>query len=410
MKVIIRFFSSIILTVVLLVIIAVFATMGTFIPQQKEAEFYASKYGSISPILLKLNMNDIYHSSIFLFILLVFSFNLILCTSRRLPLKWQKIRRYWSQAKTSGNHIFFTNRKRIIGFLGPEIVHMGILFILSGALINGIGGSRQYLSLKKGETFTIKEANFQFRLDDLNIETYADESIKDWKSTLSIFEDDQKVHTQTIEVNHPFSYKGYAFYQQGWGWDWTNPLFEVQVQKKSDSGYLDVLHLKAGEKANLSHENMKIWVVHYIPDFFISEDNKIISRSSDPNNPAVFIVGLLGKKRVFSGWLFARHPEFSRIQPENATDFHFILKDLKARPYSVIQISHDPGIIFIWTGCAVLFLGLILAFYWRPLEISKTLLESDDTKENISGIPASKGSENRQKKLNSIQTTVRRSP
>ena len=377
MKTIIRVLSSVILTIALLIVIIVFATIGTLLPQQKDLGFYTSKYGSITPVLLKLNLDDIYHSWIFLSILFMFSLNLILCTLRRLPSKWKKIRHYWHHAKTSGNQIFLSARKRITGYLGPEFVHLGILFILSGALINGIGGSRQHLSLTKGDTLAIKETNFQFRLDDLNIETYSDKSIKDWKSTLSIFEEDQKVCSRTIEVNHPFSYKGYAFYQQGWGWDWTNPLLEIQVQKKSDPGYLEVLRLKAGEKTNLSHENMQIWAVHFIPDFFISEDNKIKSRSSDPNNPAVFIVGLRGKKRIFSGWLFAQHPEFSRIRPGNATDFHFILKDLKAHPYSVIQINHDPGIFLVWIGCAVLFLGLILAFYWRPIERSMTLSEPD---------------------------------
>ena len=40
--------------------------------------------------------------------------------------------------------------------------------------------------------------------------------IKSYKSTLQVKENDQVVQTRTIEVNSPFSYKGYTFYQSGY--------------------------------------------------------------------------------------------------------------------------------------------------------------------------------------------------
>lgn len=40
--------------------------------------------------------------------------------------------------------------------------------------------------------------------------------IKSFKSTLQVRENGQVVQTQTIEVNRPFSYKGYTFYQTGY--------------------------------------------------------------------------------------------------------------------------------------------------------------------------------------------------
>ena len=40
--------------------------------------------------------------------------------------------------------------------------------------------------------------------------------IKSFKSTLQVKENDRVVQTQVIEVNHPFSYKGYTFYQTGY--------------------------------------------------------------------------------------------------------------------------------------------------------------------------------------------------
>jgi hypothetical protein len=40
--------------------------------------------------------------------------------------------------------------------------------------------------------------------------------IKSFKSTLQVRENDQVVQTQTVEVNRPFAYKGYTFYQTGY--------------------------------------------------------------------------------------------------------------------------------------------------------------------------------------------------
>jgi len=40
--------------------------------------------------------------------------------------------------------------------------------------------------------------------------------IKSFKSTLQVRENDQVVLTQTVEVNRPFAYKGYTFYQTGY--------------------------------------------------------------------------------------------------------------------------------------------------------------------------------------------------
>lgn len=61
--------------------------------------------------------------------------------------------------------------------------------------------------------------------------------IKDFKSQLTILNDNQEVLTKTIEVNYPLSYGGYRFYQSGWdpeqtGWS------RIQVVK--DPGVLVV--------------------------------------------------------------------------------------------------------------------------------------------------------------------------
>jgi cytochrome c biogenesis protein ResB len=57
--------------------------------------------------------------------------------------------------------------------------------------------------------------------------------IKTFKSTVNVMENNQVVQTRVIEVNRPFSYKGYTFYQSGY-----NPmdLAWTSFQVVSDPG------------------------------------------------------------------------------------------------------------------------------------------------------------------------------
>ena len=48
----------------------------------------------------------------------------------------------------------------------------------------------------------------------------------------------------------------------------------------------------------------------YVPDYALSED-AIVSRSNEPNNPAVQVDLLEGDKVVSSGWIFEKLPGFN---------------------------------------------------------------------------------------------------
>jgi cytochrome c biogenesis protein len=103
-----------------------------------------------------------------------------------------------------------------------------------------------------------------------------------------------------------------------------------------------------------------------LPDFVLDEKNQPSTRSLELNNPAALIRGERGGAEVFSGWIFAKFPDFAQMHQTQESEFKPELKDVKAPQYSVLQTAKDPGVPLIWVGCAVLMLGLFIAFYWPP--------------------------------------------
>lgn len=168
------------------------------------------------------------------------------------------------------------------------------------------------------------------------------------------------------------------------------------------------IELNLGEKVGLEGENIQISVSHFIPDFVINEKNEITTRSLQPNNPAAFIEGWQENEKIFSVWIFAKFPDFTRIKSEKEIDFTFELKDFKADQFSVIQVAKDPGVNFIWVGCSFLMIGLVLAFYWPPREIKIILKERQGKTEIIAGGIASKNREVFQSEFEKIMTSLRR--
>ncbi|MFQ6037320.1 MAG: cytochrome c biogenesis protein ResB [Candidatus Aminicenantales bacterium] len=448
MKSAIRFFSSVKLAIVLLIIITLASTLGTLIPQQRSVAEYAARYGQISALLVKLEITNLYHSWWYIALLLMFALNLLVCTLTRLSPKLRRVfrpriaserksllslklherlkkdwaveqatqelkrylgrHRYRVRTQKAEDRSFLLGQKRLLGHFGSDIVHLGLLIILAGGIISGIGGFRTSLNISEGQTLPVPGADFEIRLDRFETEYYPSGGVKDWKSTLTVIEDNVSVLTKTIEVNHPLSHRGFMFYQSSYGWDWDNPRLEIWAKKTTDPSFQKKISLRLGQRMPLDDGGLEISALHFVPDFVITEKNEVATRSLDPNNPAAYIEGWKGKEKVFAGWIFAKFPDFSRIHSSMETDLNFELKDFEASQYSGIQVSRDPGVNLIWAGCIVLMIGLLVAFFWPPNEIRMVLQEERGRTDVTAGGVATKNKEGFAAEFHRIMTTVRR--
>jgi len=448
MKSLWNFFNSVKLAIFLLIIITLASILGTLIPQNRSLDEYLAHYGQFANLFNQLQLTKLYQSLWFIALLCLFALNIIVCTLTRLSPKLRKAfhpklemeskeitvlkikeefkknisldkakkelkrelssRHYRLKEAKRENKTFLLARKKILGWFGADFVHIGILIILAGGIISGAGGFRKDLTFTEGDIRGIPGAEFKLRLDKFETEYYPNGMVKDWKSTLTVIENEKPILSKVIEVNHPLSYKGFVFYQSSYGWNWTNTSVEIWVRKRKNPSFLRKIDVTVGERVRLNSENIHISVLNFIPDFVINERNEIISRSLQPNNPAAFIEGWEGDEKIMSGWIFSKFPDFARIHSEKETDLSFELKNFNAGQFSVIQAAKDPGVNFIWVGCTFLMIGLAFAFYWPTREIKVILEESQGKTKVIAGGIASKSREALQSEFEKIMTSLRR--
>jgi len=316
--------------------------------------------------------------------------------------------RYRIKEKSGKDFSFLLARKKTSGLFGSDIVHLGLLIILAGGIFSGMAGLKSHLSFSEGEILSVPNADFELRLDKFETEFYENGQVSDWKSTLTVIENGNDLQTKIVEVNHPLSYKGYMFYQSSYGWDWQRPTLEIWAKSADSGDYIGSARLRLGERIPLEGSDLQITALQFVPDFIINENNTIATRSMQPNNPAVYIEGWQGETQVFSGWIFAKFPEFSRMHSEEETNLSFELRDFQGGQISVIQAAKDPGVDLIWIGCTVLMLGLGMAFYWPPREIKVIIEPSPNKTEIYAGGIASKNKDAFQIEFNNLMTTLRR--
>ena len=447
MKSIIRFFSSVKLAIFLIIIITLASIIGTFIPQLRSPQEYVARFGPFASFLMRLELTDLYHSLWYIMLLFFFSLNILICTLSRISPKLrrafkpklefetrallsskihQRYKKGWNlekaeaelktdlrsrhfriKEKRKDKNLYLMARKRTLGLFGSDVVHLGLLIILIGGIVSGMGGIRANINISEGQTVPVLHADFKLRLDTFETEFYPNGSVKDWKSTLTVIENESPRLTKTIEVNYPLSYKGYVFYQSGYGWDWKNPILEIWIKKSSDLSLLKKASIRLREKVVWEEENIEFSALQFVPDFVI-DGNQVRTRSLEPNNPAAFIEAFRGEDKISSGWVFAKFPDFSRMHSEKESDYVFELKDIQAAQYSGIQMSKDPGVNLIWAGCALLMAGLFLAFYWPPRDIRFILKESDGKTEVIAAGRAKKGKLTHESEVNKIMASLRR--
>jgi cytochrome c biogenesis protein len=448
MKSLYRFFTSVKVAIVLLILLIGASVAGTLIPQQRSPEEYAARYGQLAGLFEGLQLTRLYSSFWFIALLSLFAVNIAVCTLARLSPKLHRAfrprfeteprhlqamsakdklrlplpldgarslvagelrrRHYRVRVSEAPGRVHLSAHKRIAGIFGSDVVHVGLLVILAGGIVSGLAGRRADLTLRVGQTVPVPEAGFALRLDEFTTDLYPDGSVRDWKSRLAVIEDGRPVLDRTIEVNHPLAHRGFVFYQSGYGWDWDNPSLDFLVKKKSDPAYLKDIRLHPGERAPVDGGELEVVVARFIPDFVLDERNQPASRSAQPNNPAAFIEGRRGTETVFSGWVFAKFPDFGRLHGAEETDLVFELKDVKAPEYSVIQSAKDPGALWIWVGSGWLMAGLFLAFYWPTREIRLILEESQGKTELAAGGHSAKSPQEFKSEFENLMSVLRK--
>jgi cytochrome c biogenesis protein len=410
--------SSVRLTIPLLIILAVTSIFGTVIPQNPlPEEFYrfyeVTSYKflkvlglisahewflrfqpSIYKILKILGILDMYHAGWFFFLLALLSLNLLVCSLKRFRSvlkffgqpeirleegQWKAISpsRKVSQPvlpeksltqiqealsrvfgrpqvlKAEGSYHLFAEKGKF-SRLGFYFIHLSILVILAGALIGLYFGFRGYMNIVEGETTDrvvfrtgqqTHPLGFRVKLDKFNVSFYSSGAPQEFKSTVTILEGDRKVLTGPIRVNHPLTYQGISFYQSSYGL--ANVEKVVLTIQDRNTGKETTVPAQIGTRTEIPGTSSTFALTRFISDF-------------RGGGPAFQVVLSEPDRRMETFWILQHYPEFDASRPGR---YYFRVKEIEPQYYSGLQVTRDPGVWVVWSGCFLMMAGFYLAFF-----------------------------------------------
>ncbi len=318
------FFSSIVLTVVLIILICVVSAVGSIITIGNPGIMSYLDHKVLIYGLAKLSGRfEVYWIFLLIFLIAIFAINTFVCTLEKIT-------------AIVKNHAPW---QRLI----PQIVHIGFLIALTGHLVGSLTGFKTAGNVLFKDELTPVAAvkGLSVRLDDF---TATNDSLgyRDFmKTTVTLFKNNVKVLTGDISVNHPLIYRGIAFYYNDDG----KAPSGIRVRRK---GAMQGLSFD-GEPSAEKGDGLRITGLY--PDFALDEGGRPFSRSERFANPYVRLT-MDGE----SAFLKIEGRGSSVVIKHERIEF----AGFKLRPYVVLNINKDPGIWLVIFGSVILLAGMIL--------------------------------------------------
>ncbi|GAB6144708.1 cytochrome c biogenesis protein ResB [Desulfocicer niacini] len=395
-----QFFTSVKLTVFVLLMLAATSVIGTLIPQNASQAFYLQKYGEVFFSLFRgLNIIDMYHSWWFLLLMGLLALNIIVCSIDRLQRTWKII----FPAKVSFNlnrfqgmdtaHRFevvneagalqkacdslmeramgpvilqetddgvalFSEKGRWTR-LGVYVVHLSILFMLAGAVIGGLWGFKGFVNIAEGEAADTIEARkgqhehitlgFSVRCNDFSVSFYDTGQPKEFKSSLTIIDGGKEILTRDVIVNDPLRYRGISFYQSSYG---TASATNVHLKYTSkDSGMTYEHTLSFNEALTLPESGGKLVMDRFVNDYPFRGHNLgegFVGRLIPNAGPETDI------------FISVRFPTFDKMRQGQ---FAFEVDGFDKQYYTGLQVNKDPGVWYVYLGFLLMIAGCWITFF-----------------------------------------------
>ena len=320
-----KIFTDLRFAILILVMIALGSSIGSFIEQEEPLSFYQQNYPVEKPIYGFINwkiitffqVDHIYRAWWFLILLIILGICLISCTvTRQFPLFINSKEYIFKKEKQSFKNLPFFVRiqnffylketillklqsmnfylyqkenfiygyRGLVGRISPILVHFSLIIILLGSSFGAFNNFKAQEILPKGEIFHIQNPikvglltevpNITTRINDFWVE-YEQNKIHQFYSNLSILDNyGNEIKQQTISVNNPLRYNGVDFYQSDWN------LLGIRVKKINENKIYEfpLFALKENSKAWITwiktEENNYSLIFDQLQNSFAIYDNK----------------------------------------------------------------------------------------------------------------------------------------
>ncbi len=382
------FFSSVKLALFTLGCLAVTSILGTVIPQKETVEFYVSKYGPKTATFYQVfDITDMYSSWWFLSLLGLLTVNLIVCSIDRFPVAWRQIHAdnldaplsrinkcrlssslhsQYPQAETVSKlqHILSSNgwkttsrnrEEKVLLFsqkmpwsrTGVYFVHLSILVIFVGAGYGQLTGFKGGIMLPELESSTVIypfqdnqpiDLGFEIRCERFDIEFYPNTMPKEYRSKLTILENNEVVLQKDIVVNDPLKYKGITFYQSSYQ-GFRDFIFNIADQE----GESTLLTGEFQKELTWAEKNIQFGIIN-----LEALQDRVVRMKIWFND---------GKGPASEFWMDTAE-QVEIIRPDTTYLF-----SAKQRYATGLQVAKDPGVWIVYFGCGLMLAGLYIAFF-----------------------------------------------
>jgi cytochrome c biogenesis protein len=390
---ILKVLSSVRFGLVMLSMLLICSMLGMLI-MQVEVEGFQEYFAKLTPaqrvVYTRLDLNNIYHSKFFTFLLAITALNIILASIDRFPTAWQyvvnpklkaspnfiraqmfnseveshqqpkdfaeKVKVMWNKrgfrARISeeNNRITVFAQRSVLNRLGAYFVHVALLTIFVGGFLTnqfGVGGSMEIIPGETSDQFVTLQSTlegpktgpaklpFLIECTDLQQKLIRPEggleatNTIDWLSYVRI-KDGNFNQDAVVHLNNPYDYKGYRLFQSKFTAFGFARSVKIRLEPVNGGQAIDVDSIPRNGSVDVPGIG-RITYTNFFPDFKIT-DSGPTSISPDYNKPAaqLEVIGSDGKKSpafAFSAALAEQY--LTNIDSKSGTDSLLLLNGHK---------------------------------------------------------------------------------
>jgi cytochrome c biogenesis protein len=382
---------SVRLTLILLAVLATASIVGTLIQQQDSSAIYHSLWFRLIIFFLSINLIvcsiDRFPATLKLFSLIpkpdrskVFdeetARNAVVSgadVSRALSGIQQYLRtRFHNLAvKENGATTFLYCEKGRHSLFSVYLVHLSVLFILIGAIIGSIfgfngsmnipeGAASNAVIISDGKTTVDRDLGFMVQCEKFFIDYYQNGVPKEYRSNLIFSVNGKEMLKGSLRVNHPITFMGITFYQASYG---TVPgeTARIKIINEEKNNEETPVELGKGKAVMLPDNKSSLTITDMRDDFMnLGPAVLVVIKSPEGKETPIWI---------FKNWEIIKKAYSdmfsmsSKFNPSAYKPFKLALDDMGSVAYTGLQVTRDPGVVYVFIGFAMIIIGLFLTFF-----------------------------------------------
>jgi cytochrome c biogenesis protein len=423
--------------IILLIVVAIVSALGTVILQRPitdPADIQRAYSPSTLHVLDTLGLTNVYHSLWYVLLLAALGISIVFASLDRWPNTWRFFSRPYRRTDSSFRAVLPTQHsirianpdaaldateralkknglksERVVdndevslfaeksryAELAVYVVHASLLLIMLGGILDARWGYNGYVSLVPGQPAitsvqlrdnTMRKLPFALRCDGAGQENYTGQFAmvpKRWWSNLTVLVNGEEAKHKVISVNDPLVFHGVRFYQSGFGVSSELKSALIRLTNPVAPGMPNQPQaLTMGGTSTLADGTI-VKLLRFIPDAY-SMDGTVYQRSKDLGDAAAEVeIAKGGNTR--RAWLIRTDSMPQQVLlagPYDGNgapipDSSQMLAKLDLLPFTGLQVSHEPGQWAVWSGCLMMGVGLLMAFwvlhqrYWAIVTTNK---------------------------------------